>query len=312
MMSTMPSNNSLSSSDCYGEETKLASNNPRNNYDSNIDIDNDLRRNYQNAVECLIQCESIIAELQGQLASKDQQIHVLEEKIVNMSLELASSKAFEDEHRSNRRKSSIVLEDDISDDDDESSSKEMGKKQQQRRWSCSISRADSRVDNSTTKMNPKQQQQRRPLAVSLGSMMSLDSSSNSMLDESSRTMDFTAWSTAASSDLPNRRLSAIGQFFRKNKEDGGSEHQAAQDQDKEEEENQDDTNNATDERQGARQRRPPNKRRLQQRMQSSLTLAGVVFPKSFDEVITKGCLELRNSLKGIKLSNEERLRLELG
>lgn len=54
---------------------------------------------YQNAVECLAQCESIIKALQDQLKSKDKQIACLEGRLVQMSLELASSKALEDEHR---------------------------------------------------------------------------------------------------------------------------------------------------------------------------------------------------------------------
>lgn len=63
----------------------------------------DLRQNYQAAVECLVQCEAIIDTLQKSLLSKDERIAALEEKIVKMSFELASSKAFEDEHRSKRR-----------------------------------------------------------------------------------------------------------------------------------------------------------------------------------------------------------------
>ena len=90
----------------------------------------DLCENYQNAVDCLIQCEYIIKTQQEQLASQDDQLaskdeHIasledklvqmsasnandeqiasLEEKIVQMSSELASSKAFEYEHKSKSR-----------------------------------------------------------------------------------------------------------------------------------------------------------------------------------------------------------------
>ena len=64
----------------------------------------------------LVQCESIINTLQEQLTSKDEQIASLEEKIVQMSFELASSKAFEYEHRSKSRVSNV---DDDGNEDDE-------------------------------------------------------------------------------------------------------------------------------------------------------------------------------------------------
>lgn len=78
----------------------------------------DLCENYQNDADCLIQCEYInsIKTLQEQLvskdeqlASKDEQIASLEEKLIQMSFELASSKAFQDEqlHQFKRRISSI-------------------------------------------------------------------------------------------------------------------------------------------------------------------------------------------------------------
>lgn len=60
---------------------------------------------YQDAVHCLTNCEAIIKILEEQLASKDEHIATLEGKLVKMSMELASSKAFEDEHRSKRRSS---------------------------------------------------------------------------------------------------------------------------------------------------------------------------------------------------------------
>jgi len=49
--------------------------------DSNSEDDFDLRRNYQTAVQCLIQCESIIGSLEGQLASKDERIETLEGRV---------------------------------------------------------------------------------------------------------------------------------------------------------------------------------------------------------------------------------------
>eukprot|EP00581_Thalassiosira_minuscula_P032976 CAMPEP_0183785018 /NCGR_PEP_ID=MMETSP0739-20130205/66288_1 /TAXON_ID=385413 /ORGANISM="Thalassiosira miniscula, Strain CCMP1093" /LENGTH=341 /DNA_ID=CAMNT_0026029011 /DNA_START=48 /DNA_END=1070 /DNA_ORIENTATION=- len=66
----------------------------------------DIRQEFQTAVDCIARCEFIIGALKSQLAakdkelaSKDEMIAGLEEKIVQMSLELATSKAFEDEHR---------------------------------------------------------------------------------------------------------------------------------------------------------------------------------------------------------------------
>mmetsp|Transcript_1091 Transcript_1091/g.1904 ORF Transcript_1091/g.1904 Transcript_1091/m.1904 type:complete len:324 (-) Transcript_1091:186-1157(-) len=97
----------------------------------------DLPKNYQNAIECLIQCDSVInsmerqlkskdeqiasleqaqsktthddqvrlRSLQKKLASKDDRIAALEEQVVKLSFELASLKAFEDEHRTKRNDS---------------------------------------------------------------------------------------------------------------------------------------------------------------------------------------------------------------
>lgn len=86
----------------YGNQPKKAA----TAYSSKIrqpQQEDDLRQNYQNALECLVHCEAIINSLQGSLVAKDQRIATLEDKIVQMSFELASSKAFEDEHRSRRR-----------------------------------------------------------------------------------------------------------------------------------------------------------------------------------------------------------------
>ncbi|KAL7550689.1 hypothetical protein ACHAWF_013909 [Thalassiosira exigua] len=67
------------------------------------DETDDLAENYLAAIECLKHCERVITALKSQNAAKDDRIANLEEKIVSMSLELASSKAFEDEHRSTKR-----------------------------------------------------------------------------------------------------------------------------------------------------------------------------------------------------------------
>ena len=57
--------------------------------DNNDDNDFNLGESYQNAVDCLIQCELLIESLQEQLASKDEHIASLEEKLVQMSLDPA-------------------------------------------------------------------------------------------------------------------------------------------------------------------------------------------------------------------------------
>merc|ERR1719261_1106691 len=57
----------------------------------------DLRRDYKDAIQCIVHCESLIKTLESQLTTKDDIISSLEEKIIQMSLELASSKANEDE-----------------------------------------------------------------------------------------------------------------------------------------------------------------------------------------------------------------------
>jgi len=58
-----------------------------------------LRREYESAVECVVQCETIINILQEQLTSKDDKIASLKDMIVEMSLELASLKTLKDEHQ---------------------------------------------------------------------------------------------------------------------------------------------------------------------------------------------------------------------
>ena len=61
----------------------------------------DLPQNYHSAIERIIQCKSMMKIFQTQLASKGEhisrQISSLEEKLVEMSIELASAKALEDE-----------------------------------------------------------------------------------------------------------------------------------------------------------------------------------------------------------------------
>ena len=56
----------------------------------------DLQQDYQNAVDCLIQCDALFKSFQEQLLAKDDRIVALEEKVMELSLELASVKARQD------------------------------------------------------------------------------------------------------------------------------------------------------------------------------------------------------------------------
>jgi len=70
--------------------------------DNNINDDDeeaDLRQDYQSAVDCLIQCESLFNTFQTRISSYEEQIALLEEKVMSLSLELASVKAREDYRR---------------------------------------------------------------------------------------------------------------------------------------------------------------------------------------------------------------------
>lgn len=66
------------------------------------------QQQHQNAVDCLVHCE--FAKLQEQLAVKDERIAILEEKIISMSMELASAKSMQDHHQLLKRRSSIGAE----------------------------------------------------------------------------------------------------------------------------------------------------------------------------------------------------------
>ena len=59
----------------------------------------DLRRDYQQAVDCLIQCDTLFKTFQEQLQSKDSRIAMLEDKVMELSLELASVKASQDHQK---------------------------------------------------------------------------------------------------------------------------------------------------------------------------------------------------------------------
>ena len=58
--------------------------------------ESDLRQDYQNAVDCLIQCETLFNSFQEQLRLKEDRIVTLEDKVMELSLELAAIKARQD------------------------------------------------------------------------------------------------------------------------------------------------------------------------------------------------------------------------
>jgi len=96
--------------------------------DANKDFD--LPQNYQNAIDCLVQCEYLINNLQEQLASKDEQIASLEEKLVRMSFELASSKALQDEQLHQFKRSISSIENSSVDDDNRCATSSQQQQQQ--------------------------------------------------------------------------------------------------------------------------------------------------------------------------------------
>ena len=69
----------------------------------------DLRRDYKDAIQCIVHCELLIKTLEGQLTTKDDIIASLEDKIVSMSLELAKAKAASDELELSQRRMSSSL-----------------------------------------------------------------------------------------------------------------------------------------------------------------------------------------------------------
>ena len=77
----------------------------------------DLRRDYDTAMWCLSNCESLIRTLQQRLVIKDEKLTNLEETIDDMALQLSNLKASKDEHHGKQQCGSIDL--DIEDNDDE-------------------------------------------------------------------------------------------------------------------------------------------------------------------------------------------------
>jgi len=316
--------------------------------DRKYDADNtsrydELLQNYHDAVGCIKQCETIIRTLEEKLGSKNETIATLEEKIVEMSLELASSKAFEDEYRSKRRTlSDIKSVDDGSNDsnnnvsDDEvcpltpqtdkqlfERANSMGIEEvarPNRRASCAgnppsrstnipldNSNSSSRRLSSFGQLFRKNRNEREFNTSTMSSIT--DCGDLSMLDASSWTsgdgIDSRGQQRLTFDDSSSSLMSNFdfGHLFQRKNHASKANVNV---QKKEDEEGGDE-----DERPP---RRRPNRSRLQQQG-SSMTLLGsaVLFPVSFEDCL-EGCVErivdkgLRSSInKGLKILSREEL-----
>mmetsp|Transcript_8305 Transcript_8305/g.13417 ORF Transcript_8305/g.13417 Transcript_8305/m.13417 type:complete len:304 (+) Transcript_8305:1-912(+) len=243
-----------------------------------------LRQDYENAINCVVQCESMINTLQEQLASKDEQIASLEEKImripseplqeqlvskdeqitslegkiVQMSLELASTKASEGELQHRLKTSFTSASSNASNEVSGISSQ------------ASVASNEARYRPTSTSTRRKNLAGHR-----MGS--SWRSTENQSLVDSAKTssisgMSFTTATSANTSaktsfssinsgrqgwtldDSNSGRLSSFGQFFLKNR--GLKDCQEVQDGEKKEKEK---TNIDVEH----LRRRPPNSRRME-------------------------------------------------
>ena len=290
----------------------------------------DLSENYQTAVDCLVSCESIINTLQEELASKDEhiasleeklmqmseaeQIASLEEKLVNMSLELALTKAHADEleHRLKPRSTS-ASSNECSDASpaliafNEAKWQPTSKNRRKTHASPSSNEGSDPspafITFNETRLQSTSKNDRKTHVSHHHSW------SRYPMDDTAKTSFTTAVSAKTSltgdnshSDHSNTsRLSNLGHlnlghFFLK-KSGSQKDRGEVQVDEKNEEEEQ---NNVSDERP---QRRAPNHNRmeLQKSSRSFLEANGVIFPVSSFEVLKKGCITKIDSKGG---SNE--------
>jgi len=143
--------------------------------DSGSDIyEGELLHNYNDAVACLIDCEAVISSLQRNIASKGDQIARLEEKLIQMSLELAESKANEDAltHRMTKHHRICDNDDSVDNRRYQASPNLPAIEQQRQRCSCGISVETRRHSSSCnrTKMHPYQRSASRSLCNSISSL----------------------------------------------------------------------------------------------------------------------------------------------
>ena len=284
-----------------------------NSTDNSFD---ELRQNYQDAVDCVVHCESIcqnyeskIETLQEKLASKDEKIATLEEKLVQMSLELALSKAFEDEHRSKRR---TLTSSDGSDEVSHPSSKA-----DKMLPGCAKS-MDIRVGETVA---PNQREtyagnaSGRPSSSGLSHLGQLfrknhieGDSKDSVTQESfSAKSSLTSVSSGRQGwtldDSSSSRLSNFGQLFRTNRSQREAKDCAVQVDFPKVDDEKTEEIGGNDERP---QRRPPNRRRRITMQPSSRSILGscVLFPVTSEDCIG-GCVDRSSKTVSQTLSNNQ-------
>lgn len=271
------------------EATKLR---PNMEYSTGTDS---LREDYQNAVDCIVYCESIIKSLQEKIDSKDKHISSLEEKVVQMSLELASSKAFEDMHRSKRR---------VSDNDDTSADVSAEERpppppQSNKRTIRHVTPANaglssslchpapprktqfSQRSQSTQSIEPSQVAMRRG---GVGGKIDLDDSCSSRLSNFGQLFRRKEPAIQEEDNIEGNRLSNFGQLFRRTRV---------------EELEQVRSQTHIDER--PRHRAPTTRRRLDRRASSRMHLSGVLFPVTSEDCM-QGCFGKKSMIAS---KNEE-------
>mmetsp|Transcript_38825 Transcript_38825/g.83649 ORF Transcript_38825/g.83649 Transcript_38825/m.83649 type:complete len:352 (+) Transcript_38825:520-1575(+) len=278
----------------------------------------DLRQDYENAIKCLIQCESLIGTLHDQLASKDNQIATLketierispeplqerlisqsdeiarlEDKLVQMSLDLASTKTREDELQHQLKTSFTSISPSISDVISQSCN--IPSTVESKYWPISTSnrrsthvggrRSQSRFgscwrgsDNQLSDCSPKTSftAATSPVTSAKISFASIESGRQ-------------GW--ALEEPIGMSKLSSFGQFFLKNRSIKDCQQVQAQDTETVEAAKAERRTNNDFE---LALRRPASSKRVQlgKSSRSFLETRGVIFPVSSFEVISKGCVD---------------------
>ena len=253
--------------------------------------ESDLRKDYQTAIDCLVQCESIIKNLQEQLLSKEERIVSLEDKIMHMSLDLASSMAHGD-HLQHKLKKSFT-----------SASSATNTTSFSTITSFETGLTSYPIDDSNSSR----------LCKNFGQL--LFGTSNDITVRNGPT--FVEEAQANFSKNPNDiseitasvdescRMSKLGLFVRNNcgrkeRRPSGMQLEFPNSQDvnaiDEEEDEKGHRNNVNSD----GPRRPPNRRRQERRpsSRSFLEATGVVFPSTSLDVLAKGCLMKSTKKRG--------------
>lgn len=296
----------------------------------------DLRKDYRNAVECLVQCESIIVILEEKLAAKDERIAGLEDRIVRMSLELASTKASEDRLQHKLRMG--VASSSMSSFALASTNEEGG--DGERRPCGHPSRRTTIAHDDLSRYRPVSNRRKEAGGLVRDAAADADCAKTSFTTAATTsfttaaTTSFTSVSSRQGWNMDDSNTSRFGQFIKnccgpkqqQQQGDGGTMHVHFPEQqqqvssqnggktdiiDEKEEGEQTTANNGDNndpfQLQRPRTRRAPNRKRteLQKSSRSFLEARGVVFPVSSFEVINKGCLERSTVDEGCLSKNEE-------